>query len=279
MKKLIACLSLLAAIITARGMDAPYPDSVEVRCGKLDVRLGASTFWNMNRVIYDELPVSVDLKGAYWGTVFEFPEIGFIGSGHKDKGLSEKVIEIKMFSDGKYIYPEDVAKSEKIQCAEFKMEKQAQIKDIVFNYSLIIKDDRITEICTLKALKASPLKLMYNFMHPWSEEMTDYYIQVRDGESKQGVFKTDNKFPHEGKFIWVALYNASNNAGVVSKCTGDEALLFLWDRKQYKKTYMCSFLRKTMNDGQETYYKMITDFFKSPSSDWIKTAKDTVNKI
>ena len=59
MKKIIAGIGLLAAAFAAGGMEAFYPDSVEVSCGKLEIRLGSATFWNMNRVIYDKLPVSV----------------------------------------------------------------------------------------------------------------------------------------------------------------------------------------------------------------------------
>ena len=277
MKKLIVCIGLLATIITARGMDAPYPDSVEVRCGKLDVRLGAGTFWNMERVVYDDLPVSTDSTG-YWGTVFEFPETGFVGSGHKDKG-TETVIDIKMFADGKYISPEEVAKAGKIKCVEFKMEKQAQVQDIVFNYTLVIKNDQLIENCKMKASKDTPLKLMYNFMHPWSEKMTDYYIQVNDNEVKQGEFKTDEKFPYQGKFKWVSLYDKNIQTGIVSKATGDDISCFLWDRKQYKKIYLCAFYRKTMNAGQETSHAMTTDFFKSSPADWMKTARETADRL
>ncbi len=279
MKKLITCICFLTAVIVAGGMDTSYPDSVEVSCGKLEVRLGAATFWNMNRVIYDKLPVSADLSGAYWGTVFEFPEIGFIGSGHKEKNLSETVLRIKMYAEDKYLFPEDAAKSGKIKCAEFKMEKQAQVQDIVFNYSLVIKNDQLIESCTMKASKDVPLKLMYNFMHPWSEKMTDYYIQVNDNEVKQGEFKTNEKFPHQGKFKWVSVYDKNIQTGIVSKATGDDISCFLWDRKYYKKVYLCSFFRKTMNAGQEVTYQMTTDFFKSVPADWLKTAKETANKL
>jgi hypothetical protein len=279
MKKIIAGIGLLAAAFAAGGMEAFYPDSVEVSCGKLEIRLGSATFWNMNRVIYDKLPVSVDLQHAYWGTVFEFPGIGLIGSGHNDKGNSEKVIDIKMYADDKYISPEDVAKSGKIKCVEFKMEKQAQVKDIVFNYSLIIKNDQLVERCTMKSSKDTPLKLMYNFMHPWSEKMTDYYIQIKDNEVKQGEFKTDEKFPHQGKFKWIALYDKNIQTGIVSKAAGDDISCFLWDRKYYKKVYLCAFFRKTMNAGQETSHTMITDFFKAPPAGWVNTAKEIADKL
>ncbi|MFA6176813.1 MAG: hypothetical protein WC765_09580 [Phycisphaerae bacterium] len=275
MKVLIAGIGLMAVVMAARGMDGQYPDSVDVSCGKLEVRLGAATFWNMNRVVYDQLPISADLTHAYWGTVFEFPEIGLIGSGHKDKdNTSEKIIDLRMIADGEPVSLQGVTGPKKIVCGEFRMEKRAQVRDIEFNYSLTIKNDQLTEVCTLKAARDTPLNLMYNFMHPWSDQMTDYYIQVNEGVPKQGKFLADDKFPHQNPFIWVALYNANTGAGIVSKAAGEDVRLFLWDRKQYKKTYLCSFYRKTMPAGQEVSYKMTTDFFKSPQPDWPKVAEE-----
>ncbi|MFA7230009.1 MAG: hypothetical protein WC071_01945 [Victivallaceae bacterium] len=278
MRHLIASLVVLLTISIASGAEIDYPKSIDIVSGKLEVRLGAATYWNIDRVIYDKLAVSTDAKG-YWGTVFQFPEIGFVGSGHNDKGNSEKVIELKMFADDKYLSPEDVVKSGKIKCNEFRLEKQAQVMDIVFNYCLIIKNDQLIESCRMKAAKDTPLKLMYNFMHPWSEKMTDYYIQIKDNDDKQGEFKTDEKFPHQGKFKWISLYDKNIQAGIVSKATGDDISCFLWDRKNYKKVYLCAFYRKTMIAGQETSHTMTTAFFKSTPTDWIKTAKELADKL
>lgn len=277
---IIGSIVLLATVVVAGASDTPYPDSVEVRCGKLNVRLGAATFWNMNRIEYDKLPISADLAGAYWGTVCEFPELGFLGSGHKgEDGRSEKVLDIKMFSDGKLLSPEDVANLGIIKCAEFRMEKKAQIENIVFDYVLVIKNDRLIESCALNSSHDIALKLMYNFMHPWSEEMTDFYIQINGEKSKQGTFAADNKFPHQDKFTWVAIYDKNIEAGVVSKASGDDVLLFLWDRGVYKKCYLCSFFGKTMKSGEDVSYSMTTDFFKASPDAWLDVAKEKASQL
>lgn len=271
-------MSLFVTGASATEVKPIYPQSIEISCGKLEVRLGAASFWNMNRVLYDKLPVSVNLRGAYWGTVIQFPKIGFVGSGHKDHGKSEQVLGIRILADGKQLSTQEMAKL--IKCSEFTMEKQSQIENIVFTYTLNIKNDLITEDCKMEALKPSKLTLMYNFMHPWSEKMTDYYIQIKPEKSKQGKFKTNNKFPYMGKFSWVALFNKANQTGVVSKFVkSDKAILVLWDRKQYKKTYLCSFRKKTMATSQKAHYKMVTAFFKSPADNWLKTAKTTADKL
>ena len=277
MKNLI--ISLIIIIISVNASGASYPKSINIFCGKLNVRLGAATYWNMNRVIYNKLPVSVDSRGAYWGTVFQFPQTGFIGSGHKENGESEKVNDIKIYADGKYLSPKAVTDLGKIECSEFKMVKKAQVRDIGFTYTMKIKSDKIFEYCKLSTDKDTSLKLMYNFMHPWSEKITDYYIQISKTKSKQGKFKTDNTFPYRGKFIWLTLYNSKNNAGVVSKFAGDKAILFLWDRKQYKKAYLCSFLKKTMQAKQISSYSMTTAFFSAPAEEWIKSAKNMIFKF
>jgi hypothetical protein len=278
MKTLIAFIIASTSISIAYGKDSNYPKQLYISCGKLDVHLDASKFWNINGVKYDNLPVSVDLKGAHWGTVFKFPEIGFIGSGHTENE-TEKSVRIKIYADGKYIPPEEAAKTEKINCSEFKMLKEAQVKDIVFKYSLILKDNNIFETCNIKALKKTPLALMYNFMHPWSEKMTDYYVQTSDNKSKQGAFKTDNTFSYTGKFTWVSLYNKGNNAGIVSKAEAEDSVLFLWDRKQYKKCYLCSFKEKDLPAEQDISYKMTTAFFISSPEEWLETAKDCAKNL
>jgi len=277
MKKTLILLCVVIGVIL-NGADNPiYPNSIPISCGILKVRLDSAKFWNINGIKYNDLPVSVDLSGAHWGTVFQFPEIGFIGSGHTENE-SEKVIDIKIFADGKYIPPENVP--ELIKCSEFKMIKRSRVRDINFKYSLGIRNNQILESCELTADKESSLNLMYNFMHPWSEKMTDYYIQIKNNESQQGEFKTDDKFPYEGKFVWISLYNRNNQSGVVSKFTGgDDVVLFLWDRKQYKKTYLCSFLKKTMSAGHSVNYNFSTAFFESPSEDWIKMAKNIADTL
>lgn len=258
--------------------DSPYPNSVSIKCEKLDVRLDANKFWNINGVKYNNLSASVDLAGAHWGTVFEFPEIGFIGSGHNDIEL-EQVLDIKMFTDGKYASAEEVDKGGGIRCSEFRMTKTSKVKDISFNYVLEIKNNQLTESCQLTANKDIQLNRMYNFMHPWSEEMTDYHIMIAKDKTKQGEFKTDDTFPYDGNFIWVALYNKKNHVGVVSKFTGDTANLLLWDRKQYKKTYLSSFVKSTFVAGQIANYKMITAFFVAPPDEWLKIAEETASQL
>jgi len=123
------------------------------------------------------------------------------------------------------------------------------------------------------------LKLMYNFMHPWSEGMTDFYIQIDHDKSKQGKFVADNKFPHQGKFSWVVLYDKNIEAGVISKASGDDVLLFLWDREVYKKCYLCSFYGKTIKSGKKISYQMITAFFKASIDTWLKIAQEKAQHL
>jgi hypothetical protein len=278
MKNLILVFILTVGIAAMGATGKCYPDSVTIHCGKLNVRLGAATFWNINRIQYDNVLVSVDSRGAYWGTVFMFPGVGFVGSGHTENKDYEKVQDIKIFADGKYISP-DSSNANEIKCSEFKMIKHSRVKNITFTYNLVIKSDRIIENCKHDALKDTPLNLMYNFMHPWSSQMTNYYIETASGNAQEGNFKTDNKFPYRGKFSWVALYNNNNHAGVVSKLTKGNAVLFLWDRKYYKKTYLCSFIKKTLHSGKAAEYGMVTAFFLSPAGKWHNAAKNIVSKL
>lgn len=279
MNKIIIALVCLVLSIAVKGVELSYPDSVNINCGKIKIRLGADVFWNMNRLIYNELPISVDSRGAYWGTVINFPGIGFVGSGHKESGNSEIIISMKMFADDKYISPKDIEQSREIKCNKFRMIKQAQIIDVIFTYTLIIKNNRLIETCDLKATKDTPLKLMYNFMHPWSEKMTDYYIQVSENEIKQGEFKTDGKFPHQSKFKWIAVYDKNIQTGIVSKASGNDIRCFLWDRANYKKIYLCSFLGKVMYADQQASYSMVTDFFTSSPTDWTKAAQEIAKEL
>lgn len=275
--KRIAVLFSFMAMVLCLAEDFKYPDSIPIECGLLKLRLDSSKFWNINGIIYDGEAVSVDLSGAHWGTVAKFKGIGFIGSGHTENEC-EKVIDLKIFADGNYIPPQDLHIP--LKCTELKVQKKFSLKEITFNYTIDVKDDIIREKCELSAEKKTELDLIYNFMHPWSEKMTDYYIQISDDKWIKNKFKADNSFPYTGNFSWIALYCQDKNAGVVSKLApGNDAVIFLWDRSQYKKTYLCSFLKKDIDAGEKAVYRMSTAFFRAEPRVWQEKARNALSKL
>src|SRR5262249_2228798 len=56
------------------------PAALKVSCGDVLIRIDGPLKWTLNRIEYKGTPLAVE-NSAY-GTVFLFPQIGFIGSGH-----------------------------------------------------------------------------------------------------------------------------------------------------------------------------------------------------
>lgn len=277
----IMVLTLLPVLGYA-GAGKDYPNSIIVNCGKIRIQLNVRSYWNINKLWYEEEYLGESI--SWWGTVFAIPNEGFIGSGHKstqgaNKGEGEELKILKLFADGNYLSPEQVAESPFLTCQEFRLTRSAQVKSITYDYTLIIKQDKLYESSKVQASKAQRLELMYNFMHPWSRQLTDYYVQVTDDKSESGTFKADGSFPFRGPAQWITLYDNARNIGIISKASGDAGSILLWDRGSNKKTYLRSLERQSIKAGEVYSYKMVTDFYRAASADWQEKAKSLANKI
>src|SRR6266436_4675213 len=104
----VACLGLIIGVVmlgvSAGGEDghdtkAIGPAALRVSCGDVLIRIDGPLKWTMNRIEYKGTPLAIE-NSAY-GTVFLFPGIGFIGSGHllDRKDGAEDVLGLEMYLD------------------------------------------------------------------------------------------------------------------------------------------------------------------------------------
>jgi hypothetical protein len=88
-----------AAAEEDKGAKALGPPALKISCGDVLLRIDGPLKWTMNRIEYKGTPLAVE-NSAY-GTVFLFPGIGFIGSGHlldRNDG-AEDVLGLEMYLD------------------------------------------------------------------------------------------------------------------------------------------------------------------------------------
>ncbi len=276
LKKVIAIVLGIIFLTGSIGAEE-YAKTVTIHCGKIKIQLSKHTYWNVNKLWYENYYIGE--SSGFWGTVFAIPGMGLVGSGHLSKrGQGEEVKSLKLFADGKYISPQQAAQSE-VKCKEFALKKSSRVKDIVFDYVLTVKNDKLLENCSLRTTKDQKLVLMYNFMHPWNRKLTNFYVQVNKDKSANGSFTANGSFIYDGPAQWITLFDTVNNIGVVSKASGDSADILLWDRRGNKKIYLRALKNDTMQVGKNYSYGMETEFYRASAGTWVKKAEQIIKNI
>jgi hypothetical protein len=260
--------------------EQPRPKSVTVNCGDIQVRFDNKKFWTMNRVEYKGKRLGIDKPASHYGTVFNFPGTGFIGTGHTENE-SEIVDEIS-FQEGttKLGSSKDNAS---VNATSFSMKRKSRVRDFSIDSSIKIKDNIIDQQTTITAGKATRLALIFNFMHPWTVNMTDYLAAPLNGEIESGSFTTCGKRLVNKEMDWVAFYNANNKTGTVmllaERADKGGAMMQLWDVAPYRKFYLNTFKGQVFPKGYTAHYRMLVGFFEVEVDDWKQSAEKTLQKL
>ena len=102
MKKLLSHLAAFALLPAF----AELPQSITIESGNVRIRLDAKKRWNINRIEWKNTLCGVDTPGAHYGAVYRPVDSRFpIGTGHDESGVGEKLLSLKIFSDGREITP------------------------------------------------------------------------------------------------------------------------------------------------------------------------------
>ena len=97
---------LLSAAFALLPAFAELPQSITVESGNVRIRLDARKRWNINRIEWKNSLCGVDTPGAHYGAVYRPADSRFpIGTGHDESGVGEKLLSLKIFSDGREITP------------------------------------------------------------------------------------------------------------------------------------------------------------------------------
>ena len=255
-RRILTCFLLIFAFAAV----AELPQSIMLESGAVRVRLDGRKRWNMNRIEYKNNLICVDNPNAHYGMTCRPIDLKYaVGSGHEETGFGEEVVSVKIFSDGKEVIPQKniTIKSKKIQ-----VEKVSKILAINVKYIIILENDVITEFIEASASKEMKLHHLYFFMHPWSPRFTD--LHIANDKKQQISFASNDKFVNRNFVEKVTFYDKNSGvqaATTFKKIKGDRKLQrFIWDRKQYRKDYLCDYFMATLPANHVISYEARTVF-------------------
>lgn len=259
------------------GPDLPR---ITVTCGDVTVLLRQASQWTPGRFDYRGHAMTTE-KSSY-GTVFMFPEVGFIGTGHLENE-PEELRSLAFFVNGKEI-PEPVAN---LLGARFRFERVSRIREFTLSNTIKVENNRIYESAVVRAAKAVPLKLVYHFMHAWRPSATAYLAGVDGGEESGGVFRNEEEakgFLVNREVDWVAVYDGPSETFAVSrlleKPAQGGAMAKLWNVPgTYRKFYLQCFSNETVPAGFAGTWRMVTGFGKGEEGEWKAKAKGLAEEL
>ena len=254
-------------------------NDIVVNVGALQIRFDKLTYWNISGIYYREKNIGIDAAGTYYGTVGNFPKLGFIGSGHRTKLYHEELNSLKITVDGKTISKP----AAHYNCSNFQLERRSSIQGIDFISKTTIADGAIFESITFSSEQAVVLNYIYLGMHPWVTSFSDYTTL----ESKpviKGKFSGDLKRKINRQIRASAVYNRTLKVGVVTyilnKSPNINWKIQYWDvNKRYRKFYCEVLSKKTLRPYQKYNIEIVTVPFSASAKNWQQQAQDTLNYL
>ena len=248
-----------------------WPREIMARIGDLTVRFESRSFWTLYRIDYRETRLGLDRWGSHYGSVANFPGVGFIGSGHTEHE-DEELLSVELEVDGQPVETPDAV----IQASQLLLKKKSKIRTLHLETEIFIADGRILEQVRLRAEQPTPVSLVYHFMHPWTETATEYLAQVADGTHVEGTFDGSGPQRIDKATRWSAIYDRPTETGAVTVVLDappdDDWRTRYWDVDRYRKYYFVTFLGQTIPADKEFRYRIATVPFASPPSDWKQQA-------
>ena len=280
MKSLLCLLALTTAIQAAKpfvpnlGPDLP---TITVACGQVSLLLRQASQWTPGRIDYRGKAMTTE-RSAY-GTVFSFPDCGFIGTGHLENE-PEPLESLTFILDEKPVKkPEAVMKGQ-----TFRFERKSRVRDFELNCVTELKNDRVYETTTFRTQKAIPLKLVYHFMHAWAPSVSAFCAGTDADPAKtlSGPLNdgddTARKFFINQHIDWMAVFEPKSSYFGVSRLLSapeqGEHIAMIWNVPiSSRKFYLKSFNNAIVPASFEGTWRMVTAFGASHAASWEKAAR------
>lgn len=281
-------LFLVASRIAANGEDfrpnlGPDLPRITVQCGDLTLLLRQSSQWTPGRIDFRGTPMTTE-KSAY-GTVFMFPEIGFIGTAHLENE-PEDLKSLSYLLDGKAIE----APVGQLTGKTFRFVRESRIRNFQLTCETELKGNRLYETTSVSTEKAAPLKLVYHFMHAWTPTVSAYLAGRDDlpGEFSSGLLEdtkeVDRKFYINQRIDWMAVYEPDSKQFAVSRLLeapaegGHESKI--WNVPgTYRKFYLACFQNETVPANFNGTWRMVTGFGNSEPGEWESAASQLAETL
>lgn len=251
------------------GPDLP---SITVTCGEVSLLLRQASQWTPGRIDFRGHPMTTE-RSAY-GTVFSFPDCGFIGTAHLENE-PEPLQSLTFILDGKTLEkPEAVLRGQ-----TFRFERKSRIRDFDLICIWELKDDCLYETTTVRTAQAVPLKLVYHFMHAWAPSVSAFCAgtnaepnKIISGPLHDGD-DTARKFFINQRIDWMAVFEPKSSQFGVSRLLAAPQpgghIAMIWNvPNSYRKFYLKCFDNATVPAGFEGTWRMVTAFGAATPDTW-----------
>jgi len=279
---LSSLLSLaLAGLVSAKEPFKPNlgPDlpRITVTCGDVTLLLRQATQWTPGRI--DFRGKAMTTESSAYGTVFSFPDVGFIGTAHLENE-PEKMQSLAFILDDKPVE----APAAELKGGTFRLERKSRIRAFDLTNVTEIRDHRLYETTTVHTVEAVPLKLVYHFMHAWRPTVSAFLAGSDDMPENtiSGPLRDDaevvRKFYINQSVDWMAVYDPQSAQYAVCRLLqapeqGGQ-ISTIWNvPPTYRKYYLKCFEGKTVPAGFTGTWRMVTAFGSSTPEGWESGAR------
>lgn len=255
----------------------PELPRITVTCGDVTLLLRQATQWTPGRI--DFRGKAMTTESSAYGTVFSFPDVGFIGTAHLENE-PEKLQSLGFFLDDKQIE----APAAEMKGAAFRLERKSRIRAFDLTNVTEIKDHRLYETATVHTAEAVPLKLVYHFMHAWRPTVSAFQAgnDAMPENTISGPLLDDKevvrKFYINERVDWMAVYEPQSGQFAVSRLLqmpelGGHASTIWNVPPTYRKYYLKCFEGQTVPAGFSGTWRMVTGFGSATPETWESAAR------
>lgn len=262
------------------GPDLPR---ITVSCGDVTLLMRQATQWTPGRI--DFRGAAMTTESSAYGTVFSFPDVGFIGTAHLENE-PEKLQSLAFFIDDKQVE----TPAAELKGGTFRFERKSRIRTFDLTNVIEIKGNQLHETTTVHTDEAVPLKLVYHFMHAWTPSVNAFLAGQDAAPDKaiSGALRDDadvvRKFYINERVDWMAVYEPkSGQFGVSRLMQAPEQgghIATIWNvPPTYRKFYLKCFEGKTVPAGFTGTWRMVTAFGSSKQDTWEADARALAAKL
>ena len=274
---------LVLPLLTTASAEEPFkpnlgPDlpTITVTCGDVTLLLRQTTQWTAGRIDYRGSAMTTE-RSAY-GTVFSFPDVGFIGTAHLENE-PEKLQSLAFFVDGEKVE----TPTAELKGHSFRLERKSRIRAFDLTNVIEIKDNQLHETTTVHTDEAVPLKLVYHFMHAWTPSVSAY-ITGDDAGPLRDDADVARKFYINKQVDWVAVYEPKSGQFGVSRLLEAPELgghiSTIWNVPgTYRKFYLKCFSNDTVPAGFTGTWRMVTAFGGGAADTWENAARKLAQEL
>jgi hypothetical protein len=256
------------------GPDLPR---ITVTCGDVALLLRQTTQWTPGRI--DFRGKAMTTESSAYGTVFSFPDVGFIGTAHLENE-PEKLQSLDFFLDDRRL----AAPTAELKGGNFRLERKSRIRTFDLTNVTEIKDHRLYETTTAHTTEAVPLKLVYHFMHAWRPTVSAFLAGSDAAPDKNisGPLRDDKevarKFYINERVDWMAVFEPQSGQFAVSRLLQvpefGEHIATIWNVPgTYRKFYLKCFSSATVPAGFTGTWRMVTAFGSATPETWEAQAR------